>query len=110
MVSHFERRVFFRNYYILLLEKKYWGLYNMVCGGVTGRYEVAIELINILELNNTVKVSPVTSDYWKEEYFADRPLSERLIDKKLNLRSANIMRDWRVCLKEYIEEYYQSYL
>ncbi|MBT3281320.1 NAD(P)-dependent oxidoreductase [Candidatus Woesearchaeota archaeon] len=94
----------------LLLEKKYWGLYNMVCGGVTGRYEVAIELINILELNNTVKVSPVTSDYWKEEYFADRPLSERLIDKKLNLRSANIMRDWRVCLKEYIEEYYQSYL
>ena len=94
----------------LLLEKEYWGLYNMVCGGITGRYEVATELIDILGLNDSVKITPVTSDYWKEEYFADRPPSERLIDKKLNLRGANIMRDWKVCLKEYVEEYYQGYL
>jgi len=89
----------------LLLEKEYWGLYNMVCGGITGRYEVATELIDILGLNDSVKITPVTSDY-----FADRPPSERLIDKKLNLRGANIMRDWKVCLKEYVEEYYQGYL
>jgi len=94
----------------LLLENEYWGLYNMVCGGITGRYEVAIELVNILGLNNKIKVTPVTSDYWKGEYFADRPPSERLIDKKLNLRNANIMRDWKACLKEYIGDYYQSYL
>ncbi len=94
----------------LLLEKKYWGLYNMVCSGVTGRYEVAIELINILELNSTIEVAPVTSDYWKEEYFADRPPSERLVDKKLNLRESNTMRDWKVCLKEYLDEYYHGYL
>ena len=24
----------------LLIEKEYWGLYNMVCGGITGRFEV----------------------------------------------------------------------
>ena len=94
----------------LLLEKEYWGLYNMVCGGITGRYEVAIELINILDLSDTIKVTPVTSDYWKKEYFADRPPSERLIDKKLNLRNVNIMRDWKICLKEYIDDYYQNYL
>ena len=94
----------------MLLEKKYWGVYNMVCSGVTGRYEVAVELINILNLSDTIKVTPVTSDYWKEEYFADRPPSERLIDRKLNLRDANIMRDWRVCLNEYINNYYQNYL
>jgi len=94
----------------LLLEKEYWGLYNMVCDGITGRYEVAAELIDILGLNDSVKITPVTSDYWKEEYFADRPPSERLIDKKLNLRGVNIMRDWKVCLKEYVEEYYQEYL
>ena len=82
----------------------------MVCSGVTGRYEVAVELINILNLSDTIKVTPVTSDYWKEEYFADRPPSERLIDRKLNLRDANIMRDWRVCLNEYINNYYQNYL
>mgnify|MGYP000604455879 FL=1 len=94
----------------LLLEKEYWGLYNMVCAGITGRYEVATELVNILGLSDVIKITPVSSDYWKEEYFADRPPSERLIDRKLNLRDANIMRDWRVCLNEYINNYYQNYL
>ena len=94
----------------LLLENEYWGLYNMVCGGITGRYEVANELISILDLQSSILVTPVTSDYWKKEYFADRPASERLIDKKLNLRNVNIMRDWKVCLKEYIDNYYQDYL
>jgi len=94
----------------LLIEKEYWGLYNMVCAGITGRFEVAQELVNVLGLANEVKVTPVDSDYWKSEYFADRPPSERLIDKKLDLRGLNIMRDWRICLKEYIDNYYQDYL
>lgn len=94
----------------LLLEKEFWGLYNMVCGGVTGRLEVAQELVKVLDLEDEVKVTPVSSDYWKGIYFADRPPSERLIDKKLDLRGLNIMRDWRVCLGEYIESYYQGYL
>ena len=94
----------------VLLEKEVWGLYNMVCGGVTGRYEVTLELIKVLGMADEVKITPVHSDYWKEEYFALRPPSERLINKKLDLRGLNIMRDWRVCLKEYIENYYQDYL
>ena len=94
----------------VLLEKEYWGLYNMVCGGMTGRLEVAQELVNILGLASQIKVTQVNSDYWKDVYFADRPPSERLIAKKLNLRNVNLMRDWRICLKEYIEEYYQGYL
>lgn len=94
----------------LLLEKEYWGLYNMVCGGVTGRFEVAQELVNILGLASKIKVTEVNSDYWKDVYFADRPPSERLITKKLDLRHVNLMRDWRVCLREYIENYYQGYL
>jgi len=94
----------------LLLEKEFWGLYNMVCGGITGRLEVAQELVKVLDLEDEVKVTPVSSDYWKGIYFADRPPSERLIDKKLDLRGLNIMRDWRVCLGEYIENYYQGYL
>ena len=94
----------------LLLENEYWGLYNMVCGGITGRFEVAQELIKVLGLSAKVKVTEVTSDYWKSEYFADRPPSERLIDKKLDLRGLNIMRDWRVCLKEYLDNYYNDYL
>jgi dTDP-4-dehydrorhamnose reductase len=88
----------------LLLEKEYWGLYNMVCGGITGRFEVAEELIKILKLEDDVKVIPVDSSYWKKEYYAERPPSERLVDKKLELRGVNVMRDWKICLEEYIRD------
>ena len=94
----------------LLIEKEYWGLYNMVCGGQTSRYEVAEELIKILNLEKEVKLTSVHSDYFKDIYFADRPPCERLVNKKLNIRGINIMRDWRIALKEYIKDYYQGYL
>ena len=94
----------------VLLGKEFWGVYNMVCGGVTGRFEVAQELVKVLGLESEVKVTPVDSDYWKAQYFADRPPSERLIDRKLDLRGLNTMRDWRICLAEYISTYYQGYL
>lgn len=94
----------------LLLEKEYWGLYNMVCGGHTGRLEVAQELVKILGKAHQIKVTEVSSDYWKEIYFTARPPSERLVTKKLELRNLNIMRDWRICLKEYIDNFYVGYL
>ena len=100
----------FANNVKLLFEKRYWGLYNMVCGGITGRFEVPRELVSVLGLENEVKVTPVSSDYFKSVYFAERPPSERLVDKKLDLRGVNIMRDWKVCLKEYINDYYKGYL
>lgn len=93
-----------------LLEKEYWGLYNMVCGGITGRLEVAQELVRLLGLTSQIKITPVSSDYFRETYFAARPASERLIDKKLDLRKVNIMRDWKICLKEYLDNYYKGYL
>ncbi len=59
----------------LLLERECWGLYNMVCSGMTGRLEVAEELVSIAGLSDKVKITPVGSDYWKQEYFAERPSS-----------------------------------
>ena len=94
----------------LLLEREYWGLYNMVCGGETSRLEVAKELIRALGKEDEIKITDVTSDYFSKEYFADRPPSERLINKKLSLRGINIMQPWKVALKEYLEEYYCEYL
>jgi dTDP-4-dehydrorhamnose reductase len=93
-----------------LLEKEYWGLYNMVCGGETSRLEVAQELLKILGLENKVKINIVTSEYFKETYFAERPPSERLVNKKLDLRGLNLMRNWKDALKEYITNYYRGYL
>lgn len=95
---------------MLLLEHEVWGIYNMVCGGVTGRLEVAQELVDLLGLKDTVKITPVDSDYFAKEYFAHRPASERLLTKKLDMRGLNVMRDWRVCLREYLDDYYQDYL
>lgn len=94
----------------LLLEKEYWGLYNMVCGGLTSRLEVTQELLKILGKENEIKINVVSSDYFKETYFAERPPSERLVNKKLQLRNLNVMRNWKIALKEYIENYYQGYL
>ena len=94
----------------LLIEKEYWGLYNLVCGGQTSRLQVTNELLRLLNLKKEIKVTSVTSEYFKDVYFAERPPNERLINKKLDLRGINIMQDWKIALKEYVENYYKDYL
>ncbi len=94
----------------MLFENEVWGVYNMVCGGVTSRLEVARELVRLLGKAGEIEVMPVSSEYFAKEYFAPRPPSERLITRKLTLREFNVMRDWRVCLEEYIATYYKEYL
>ena len=46
--------------------------------------------------------------FFSEEYFADRPGCECLVNKRLNDFGLNIMRDWRVALKEYLKDYYSE--
>ena len=82
----------------------------MVCEGETSRLEVAKEILSILNLKNEIKLTAVSSDYFKDIYFAERPPSERLINRKLNLRKINLMRNWKDALKEYLENYYKGYL
>jgi dTDP-4-dehydrorhamnose reductase len=94
----------------LLLEKECWGLYNMVCGGQTSRLEVAQVLIRVLGLENEIRITPVSSEHFKTTYFAPRPPSERLINRKLDIRGLNVMRDWKVALEEYVRTYYANYL
>lgn len=89
-----------------MLNTNYYGLYNMVCGGDTGRFEVASELVNVLGLAHRIQVKPVTSEFFAADYFAPRPPCERLTNLKLNLRGLNKMRDWRVALHEYVRDYY----
>lgn len=93
-----------------LIQKEYWGLYNCVCGGQTSRLEVAQELLKLLGQEDEVKINIVSSDYFKDVYFAERPASERLLTRKLDLRGVNKMRDWKIALKEYLDNYYQNYL
>ncbi|MDA8326744.1 MAG: sugar nucleotide-binding protein [Nitrospiraceae bacterium] len=89
-----------------LMQTDYYGVYNMVCEGATSRFEVAKELVRLLGLEKEVTLKPVDSSFFRAEYFAPRPDSERLVNRKLALRNLNTMRDWRLCLKEYVEEHY----
>jgi len=90
----------------LLIEKNEFGLYNMVCEGLTSRKDVLTELLRIMEYENKIKVTEVTSDYFSKEYFALRPYSERLINSKLNSKGLNIMQDWKIALQDYIKNYF----
>jgi|TARA_B110000003_G_scaffold176143_1_gene175615 dTDP-4-dehydrorhamnose reductase len=94
----------------IIIENQMWGLYNLVCQGVTGRYEVAQKILSILELEDQVTLKKVDSEYFKDEYYAPRPPSERLINKKLQLRGLDKMRNWEVCLEEYLKNSYSDYL
>jgi dTDP-4-dehydrorhamnose reductase len=93
-----------------LLRQEFWGLYNMACEGDTSRVEVAREIIRILRLEDSVRIIEVGSDYFKKEYFAERPPSERLLNRRLDLRKLNSMRHWKVGLSEYLRLYYKDYL
>ncbi len=93
-----------------VLQSGLWGVYNMVCAGLTSRLEVARHLIRTLGLERVVRITAVSSEHFAAEYFAARPASERLLTTKLDLRGLNIMRDWRTCLDEYLAEHYIGYL
>ena len=83
-----------------------YGLYNMVSQGEASRYETAVAINEHLNLGLTVH--KVDSDYYKEEYFAPRPYSEKLINKSLNDLERNYMRNWKVCLHEYLNEFFKK--
>ena len=94
----------------LLINKNQSGLFNMVCDGLTGRLDVARELLRILDLQEEITINQVDSKYFSEIYFSERPDCERLINKRLNDLGYNIMRDWKIALNEYIKDYYNRYL
>ena len=93
-----------------LFDREYWGLYNMVCEGLTSRLDVAEEILRLLGLTEQVRINAVDSTFFATEYFAARPDSERLINRKLQIRDLNVMRDWRVGLEEYLSGDYRDYI
>ena len=93
-----------------IIENQLWGLYNLVCKGTTGRFEVAEKIISLCSLSDKIAIKKVKSDYFKDKYFAVRPASERLINKKLQLRGLDKMRGWETCLEEYLNDSYKDFL
>lgn len=88
-----------------LLDKELYGLYHGCCDGGGSRLDVANFMIKLLNLENKVKVEKVDSDYFKKEYFAPRPTSEKLLNIKLKEKNADLTRDWKICLGEYLKKF-----
>jgi len=94
----------------ILLEKEYWGVYNMACDGLTSRLEIAQAILEFRGLEDRVRINGVPSSHFSQDYFAERPSSECLVNTKLNLRHLNGMRYWKAALKAYLEDYYAGCL
>ncbi len=99
----------YANAMLRVVQTGYYGLYNQVCMGNCSRLEVAQEFVRLLGLSERVKVTKVSSDFFKKEYFALRPYSEKLVNLKLISRNLNYMRSWKECLEEYSREFKQDY-
>ena len=89
-----------------LIEHNVSGLYNIACNGETDRVEITREILRILNREKEIDINMVNSDFFRQEYFAPRPASERLVNRKLENSGIYFMRDWKTCLREYIERDY----
>jgi dTDP-4-dehydrorhamnose reductase len=90
---------------VSLLERGQSGLFNQVGGGHGSRHDVAVEFVRLLGLAGAVRIVQVGSEEFAREYFAPRPRSEQLINRRLDTLGLNVMRDWKECLAEYALEY-----
>lgn len=82
-----------------------FGLYNQVCEGNCSRFDVAVEFVRLLGLSEQVRVTKVSSDFFKDDYFAPRPASEKLVNLKLNARKLSVMPHWKDALSEYVKQF-----
>jgi len=90
-----------------LMKTKFYGTYHLACKGRASRHDVAAEILRILGRND-VELRAVTSDFFKEEYFAPRPPSEEMRNYLLDLRSMNDMPVWTDALEEYLKKYFKG--
>lgn len=88
-----------------LLDHDAYGLYHGACDGGGSRADVARFLLECLKMTGQVKIREVDSDFFKENYFAPRPKSEKLINNDLKKIAPYLTRDWKICLKEYVGKF-----
>lgn len=89
----------------LVAETELYGVYNQVCSGSGSRYDVAVEFVRLLGLENEVRVTKVGSERFAAEYFAPRPASEKLVNLKLQARGIDFMPHWKDALADYSMEF-----
>lgn len=88
-----------------LLDHEAYGLYHGACDGGGSRADVARFMLEKLGVADKVKVREVDSTYFKQNYFATRPRSEKLINIELKKIAPHLTREWQICLDEYLKRF-----
>jgi len=94
----------FCEHILRLIETPYWGTYHIGCKGTGTRFDVAAHIVKTLGFED-IKLIPVTSAHFEQEYPAPRPRSEMMENLMLELRRMNTMRHWKDALVEYLDQY-----
>jgi dTDP-4-dehydrorhamnose reductase len=84
-----------------IIQTGYFGLYHLANTGACSRYEIALEIVKLLDID--VEVKPVSSE--KFPLPAPRAASEAMRNFKLDLLGINPMPTWKEALAEYIREW-----
>ena len=83
-----------------LIQTTHYGLYHMACKGQCTRFEVAEKMLAVLGRND-IQLTAISSDQFPLP--AQRAPSEVMRNAMLESLGMNTMREWDVCLKEYLE-------
>lgn len=92
----------FANTLLGLVETTNYGRYHMACEGEGSRYDVALHILDVLGLLDEVELVEVGSEFFAADYSSNRPRSESMTNRALELLGLNRMRPWRDALEEYI--------
>lgn len=92
-----------------LLDTDQYGLYHMVGKEAGTRFDVAKELVDITGYADEIEVVGVTGDYFEKDYPVPRPDNERLFNARLEALGINLMRPWKIAIREYIKKDYADY-
>jgi len=85
-----------------LIATKEYGLYHCTNHGYPSRYDVACEIVRLM--NSVTKVIPVDSSKFAN-LSAGRANSEMSDNKHLQAIGLDSMRDWKEALREYVHAY-----
>jgi len=87
---------------LLLLSEEKNGKYNMASHGQASFYELAKEIVSLLDVKNKIKIIPVDSSKFSKKEKAKRPLLALIENKRLKKEGLDCQRRWEDSLKEYL--------
>jgi len=92
-----------------LLQINATGTYNMVNPGTPTRFDLAKEVVKVMGYEDSIKVRPVTTDFFANTYTAKRSTAECLINSRLNAAGLDTMLPWQEALADYLHNDFASF-